>query len=248
MNWQDEALVLSLRPFGENGAVANLFTRNHGRHGGFVPGGQGRRARPAYEPGNEVVANWRARLSEQLGNLSCEAVRSPSAELLGDPDRLAGLSAICSILETCLPEREAHPSLFEASRETLNSLGQENWLALYCVWENVLLADIGYGMDLSCCAATGRNDQLAYVSPKSGRAVSLSAGEAWKEKLLPLPGFLIGQGEADHPALLNSLRLTGFFLEKHIYAPEGKSLPAARIRLVDRLNPDYPLGKILHTR
>lgn len=235
MEWQDEAIVLSARKHGESAAIVQLLTARHGRHAGLVRGGAGRRARGLYQPGNEVTAAWRARLSEHLGTFTCELARSHAAGLLRAPAQLAALSAASALAELCLPEREPYPGVYAAFRELLRHLQGEHWGEAYVRWELRLLTDLGFGLDLSACAATGRNDELAYVSPKSGRAVSLSAGEPYRDKLLPLPAFLIGDAPADPESLAAGLRLTGFFLGQEVLEPIGAVMPAARERLASRL-------------
>lgn len=232
MDWTDDGIVLTTRKFGESGLIVSLLTREHGRHAGLVRGGSGKRAAGMYEPGNLVHAVWRARLEEQLGSLACEVRTNHSARHLAHPARLAALISALSLVETALPEREPHQSLFDSLSALLVILGEEGWEQAYIRWEMILLAELGFGIDLSCCAATGANDQLAYVSPKSGRAVSLSAGEPWKDKLLKLPGFLV---EEEGGSIADGLLLTGYFLESWLFNHLGRPVPAARTRLVDRL-------------
>lgn len=232
MDWTDDGIVLATRKFGENGLIVSLLTREHGRHAGLARGGAGRRAAGLYEPGNHVHAVWRARLEEQLGSLACEVKMAHAARHLAHPDRLAALISALSLVETALPEREPHQSLFDSLSALLVILGEPDWEQAYIRWEMILLAELGFGIDLSCCAATGGNDQLAYVSPKSGRAVSLSAGAPWKDKLLKLPGFLVDESGG---SIADGLRLTGYFLESWLFNHLGRPIPAARTRLVDRL-------------
>ncbi|MBI5121442.1 MAG: DNA repair protein RecO [Rhodospirillales bacterium] len=232
MDWTDDGIVLTTRKFGESGLIVSLLTREHGRHAGLVRGGSGKRAAGMYEPGNLVQAVWRARLEEQLGSLACEVRTNHAARHLAHPARLAALISALSLVETALPEREPYQSLFDSLSALLVILGEEGWEQAYIRWEMILLAELGFGIDLSCCAATGVNDQLAYVSPKSGRAVSLSAGEPWKDKLLKLPGFLVEEAGG---SIADGLQLTGFFLESWLFNHLGRPVPAARTRLVDRL-------------
>ena len=234
MHWTDDGIVLSARPHGESSAVVQLLTRGQGRHAGLVRGGQGKRARGIYQPGNLVAANWTARLAEHLGNYTCELLESHAARVLDDPPRLAALSAAAAVSEAALPEREPHPACFEGFLALLAALPGDHWAEVYVRWELALLAELGFGLDLESCAAGGANDQLAYVSPKSGRAVSLAAGEPYRDKLLPLPGFLIGRGGGGAAEVEQGLALTGFFLERHVFAPHHRDLPAARRRLAER--------------
>lgn len=234
MNWTDDAIVLSARPHGETSTVVHLLTRAHGRHPGLVRGGQGARARGIYQPGNCVSAAWSGRLSEHLGSYSCELVESHAARVLDEPARLAALSAATAVSEQALPERESHTPCYQGFLALLAALNGDHWAEVYVSWELALLAELGFGLDLTACAAGGDNDQLAYVSPKTGRAVSLAAGEPYKEKLFSLPGFLAGRGSGGAREVAEGLRLTGFFLERHVFAPHHKPLPAARLRLAER--------------
>jgi DNA repair protein RecO (recombination protein O) len=235
MEWTDDAFVLAARPHGENALIVSLLTRTRGRHAGLVQGGSSRTKRPLFEPGNRVVATWKARLSEHLGSLSVDLADTPSARLIDDPLRLSALAAAAAIADQVLPEREPHPRAYDGLLAFFSLLESEVYAAAYVGWEMGLLAELGYGLDLSQCAATGVNDDLAYVSPRTGKAVSLSAGEPYRDRLLRLPGFLIGRGDADLPSILEGLALTGHFLERHAFAPHNRGIPAARTRFVDRL-------------
>ncbi|MDH3233875.1 MAG: DNA repair protein RecO [Alphaproteobacteria bacterium] len=243
MDWTDQGIVLAARKHGENALIVQLLTRGHGRHAGLVRGGAGRRQRGIYQPGNIVTAHWRGRLAEHLGAYVCEPGTSHAAALLDDPPRLAALSAACAVAEAALPEREPHAAIYEGFLALLDALGRSAeaggglalWGEVYVRWELGLLSELGYGLDLSTCAATGRNDELAYVSPRTGRAVSLSAGELYRDKLLPLPPFLVGRGTGAPSEICDGLRMAGYFLERHVFAPLERPPPPARARLVDRL-------------
>ena len=236
MEWSDDGIVLSARKHGESSVVVSVLTAEHGRHAGLVRGGSGTRMRGVLEPGNRVRVRWRARLEEHLGSFECDMVANISAGLLDDPLRLAALQALCAVAEAALPERERHAAVYAGMLELLDALGGKAWAGPYVRWELALLADLGYGLDLSACAATGSNDNLTYVSPKSGRAVSASAGEPYRDRLLSLPGFLLrGQLDPGVGEVAAGLALTGYFLDRHVLAPHGKTLPLARGRLVDRL-------------
>ncbi len=235
MEWRDEGIVLAVRRHGEAAAIVSLLTAEHGRHAGLVRGGASRRLRGVLQPGNTLAATWRARLEEHLGAFTVEPLHS-SAALYDRPGPLAALTSATALLETALPERAPHPELYRALSGLLEGLEAPDWAESYVRWELFLLADLGFGLDLSSCAATGRNDQLAYVSPRSGRAVSLSAGEPWHDRLLPLPAFLApGGGAADVQEVLDGVRLTGWFLERHVFAPHGRKTPDARERLITHL-------------
>lgn len=235
MQWIDDAVLLSARPHGETALLTILLTREHGRHSGLVTAGQSRRHRAAWQTGTLFEIKWQARLSEHLGAVSGEARTAYAARWLDDAARLGGVSAVCAVAEACLPDREPHPAAYAGLVALLDGMGEDHWPSLYAHWEFGILGELGFGLDLSACAATGTTEDLAYVSPKSGRAVSRAAGEEYRDKLLPLPAFLLGGISHDRAEVAAALGLTGFFLEKYVLAPHGKALPAARSRLVDRL-------------
>lgn len=236
MDWRDEGIVLSARAHGENGLIASLLTRDHGRHAGFVHGGVSRRARPIWQPGNVVALAWRARLAEQLGNYTAELREPHAARALEDAAELAGLAAACAVIDAALPEREPHPAMFDGFLAFLTVLGHPGWPAIYVRLELGLLQELGFGLDLSACALTGATTDLAYVSPKTGRAVSRAAAGPYKEKLVVLPGFLSTGGLPSDPEdLRQGLDLTAFFLERHVFWPHNKPLPAARARFMETL-------------
>ncbi len=238
MEWTDDAIVLSARPHGETSAVVMLLTREHGRHAGLVRGGQSVKVRAVYQPGNRVRATWRARRAEHLGNYSCEPVASNAARHFDDPPRLAVLLSAASVTDLALPEREPHAACFHGLLALLEALQGEHWAEAYVRWELALLSELGFGLDLSCCAAGGDNDQLAYVSPRTGRAVSLAAGEPYRDRLLGLPGFLLGRGGGGGREVAKGLALTGYFLERHVFRPHDRQLPPPRRRLLDHFRVD----------
>lgn len=234
MEWTDEAIIIGHRAHGETSAIAEVFTRGHGRYSGLVRGGRSRQMRPVLQVGNHVEARWTARLSDHLGSFRAELLRGYAAEAMTDPARLAGLSSVCSFLRL-LPERDPHANLFEITLFLLGFLNEDEiWPALMVRWEMALLEELGFGLDLSACAATGQNDNLIYVSPRSGRAVSASAGADYADRLLKLPDFLVsGRDAICRPAdVVNGFALTGHFLEKHVYAPKGEKFPETRGRMV----------------
>lgn len=236
MDWSDEGIVLAARPHGESGLIASLLTRAHGRHAGFVPGGGSRRASPVWQPGNVVEVNWRARLPDQLGNYAGELREPHAARALDDALDLAGLAAACAVADAALPEREPHPAMFDGFRAFLSALGHPGWPIVYVRLELGLLQELGFGLDLEKCAATGTTEDLAYVSPKTGRAVSRAAAGPYKEKLLVLPAFLsTGASQAEGGELQEALDLTGYFLERHVFWPHNKPLPPARARFMETL-------------
>ncbi len=234
MQWSDDGFVIATLKHGESAAIVSLLTREHGRHAGLVRGGAGRRQRGTLQIGNLVRATWRARLAEHLGNLTCELTGAHAAGLLDHKMPLLALGAAAGLLEMSLPERAPHPEMFEQFAGLVEALAEPGWEARYVRWEVGLLADIGFGLDLGECAATGATDGLAYVSPRTGRAVSVEAGEPYRHRLLALPAFLHDpERGADARQFLDGLTLTGHFLTTHVLAPDGRKLPAARIRLVD---------------
>ena len=237
MDWTDEGIILGVRPHGETASVVELLTRDHGRHLGLVHGGRSRRMRPVLQPGNHVEVSWKARLAEQLGHMALESRRAFAAEVMDHPLPLAGLASLTA-LARLLPERDPHPSLYEVSLFVLGYLDEpEVWPALLVRWELALLDELGFGLDLTACAATGANDDLIYVSPKSGRAVSASAGEPYADRLLTLPPFLRGrsQGTVSQSDIAAGFALTGHFLQTRILGPREETLPEVRGRLTDML-------------
>lgn len=233
MQWSDEAIVLSVRSHAETAAVVELLTREHGRHLGLVHGGRSRKVRPVLQPGNHVDIVWKARLAEHLGAVSLEPRRGYGVEIMEDAAALTALTALTALAHE-LPERDPHPNLFEVTLFVLGFLDDPTvWPALYVRWEVALLDELGFGLDLASCAATGATTDLIYVSPKTGRAVSAGAGEPYKDRLLALPPFLRGEtGGGVMPAdIVAGLALTAHFIERRIFAPNGAPLPDPRRRL-----------------
>lgn len=232
MEWRDEGIVLGLRRHGESAAIVEAMTRAHGRHLGLVHGGRSRKQRPMLQPGNRLDLVWRARLDEQLGTYQAEALELNAARLMESAVAVYALQTLAAHLRL-LPERDPHPTLYEALNVVLGHL--EEPLAageLVLRFELLLLDEIGFGLDLSECASTGLRDDLAYVSPKSGRAVSRGAGEPWRDRLMVLPPFLAGEGHADAQAIEDGFRLTGFFLARHVYEQRGMTEPESRAGLI----------------
>jgi DNA repair protein RecO (recombination protein O) len=236
MEWRDTGFVLNTRRHGESALIVELLTAEHGRHAGLVRGGQSPRRRALLQPGNLLTASWRGRLPEHLGAFECELVEVHAAQLLDDPDRLAALSAAAALLLAALPEREPHADLYAAFAGLLAALDSPGgWAAAYVRWECRLLAALGFGLDLGHCAATGSSQNLAYVSPRSGRAVSREAGLPYRDKLLPLPEFLWRAASAGPADIVAGLSLTGHFLRNHVLAPHAGRMPEARERLLERM-------------
>ena len=253
MEWRDTGFVLAVRRHGESALIAELLTREHGRHAGLVRGGQSPRRRALLQPANQVVANWRGRLPEHLGSLECELVEAHAARFLDDPDRLAAVTAATALLLAALPEREPNAELYQSFAALLTALtpslpasggglgrgpaldSGDGWPRYYVKWECGLLSALGFGLDLGRCAVTGTADDLAYVSPRTGRAVSRAAAAPYRDKLLALPTFLWRDSPAKRRDIAAGLALTGYFLLHHLSVPHGRQLPEARERLAERM-------------
>jgi DNA repair protein RecO (recombination protein O) len=239
MEWTDEGIVLAARKHGESGLVVQVLTRAHGRHAGLVRGGQGAKLRAVYQTGNRVDITWKARLAEHLGAMTGELRRGHAARFIDDAARLACLAAAAALALAALPEREPHAKAYDGLAALLDALDADHgWAVGYVEWELMLLAELGFGLDLSRCAATGESDDLIFVSPKSGHAVSAKAGEPYRDKLLRLPPFLLPHPDAVTPPaqdVIDGLALTEFFLDHRVFAPHERKLPAARSRFIDLL-------------
>lgn len=237
MEFEDDAFVLSARSHGENGAIAELLTADHGRYAAFIAGGGSRRVRPLLQPGTRVRARFRSRTSEQLGSASLEGGGGDPSDLFDDSLALAGLASAASVAGGALPEREPQPGAFAAFESLSGALRHPDvWPAVYVWFEAGILQALGFGLDLSRCAATGTTDDLVWVSPRTGRAVSRAAGEPYRDRLLVLPPFLLSaQGGLSAGDIGAGLRLTGHFLDTCLFAPLNRPLPPARVWLYDRL-------------
>jgi DNA repair protein RecO (recombination protein O) len=237
MEFEDDAFVLSARAHGESGAIVELLTQSHGKYAAHVAGGGSRKIKPFLQPGAQVIARYRARVSDQLGSASLEPVGEGPAALFDDRLALAGLQAAAAIAAGALPEREPHPGAYLAFEALTGALAVPDiWPAVFVRFEAGLLQDLGFGLDLSKCAATGTLDDLIYVSPRTGRAVSRAAGEPYKDRLLPLPTFLLTSQARLAPGDVKAgLDITAHFLEAFIFNPLNRPLPPARLWLVDRL-------------
>ncbi len=238
MEFEDDAFVLSARAHGEAGAIVELLTANHGKYAAHVAGGASRRMKPFLQAGAQVIVKYRARVSDQLGSASLEPVGEGPSALFDDALALAGLAAAAAVAAGALPERETHPGAylaFEALAQAL--LHTDYWPAVFVRYEAGLLQELGFGLDFSKCAATGTTDDLIYVSPKTGRAVSRAAGEPYKDRMLALPPFLLSSQSRLEPGDVGAgLDLTAHFLEQFIFNPINRPLPPARLWLVDRLS------------
>ena len=239
MEWRAEGILLSVRKHGESAAIIETLTAEHGRHAGLVHGGAGRRYAPTLQPGNQLSLTWRGRLPENLGTFAtAELVRSRAAAALGDREALATLDSARALLTTLLPERAAMPDLYAGTLALFDALDEPDARRLgYAKWELLLLSELGLALDLRRCAVTGVREGLAYVSPKSGRAVTAETGADYADRLLPLPAFLTTDGVIpDRAALADALTMTGWFLETWaIQNGLDRPLPAARDRLVELL-------------
>lgn len=237
MQWSDEAIVLSLRPHGETAGILELLTRIHGRHLGVVHGCSSSRIRGALQPGNQLNVTWRARIADHLGVVESELMRTRAPQLFERRSSLTGLNAAIAIAAAVLPEREPHEAAYDGLAALLDEVScgdLADWGALFVYWELGLLHELGFGLDLTACAVTGTTDDLIYVSPRSGRAVSRAAGREYGDRLLPLPQFLAGaEIEADMAGVAAGLQLTAHFLSRRVLSPYGKAIPFARQRLAD---------------
>ncbi len=241
MDWHDEGLILGVRKHGETSAIVELMTPTRGRHLGLVRGGRSKRMRPVLQAGNTVKAHWHARLEDHLGTYTIEGQDLRAGQLMSSQVAIYGIQTIASHLRL-LPERDPHPGLYRAAFVLMENFEQPEIAASLMVrFELALLEELGFGLDLSCCASTGATQELIYVSPKSGRAVSKTAGSPWAEKMLPLPGFL-NKYDADWarlpaaPDIESGFRLSEFFLNRHIYAPRAIRPPDERAGFIRTLS------------
>lgn len=237
IEWSDEGVLLVTRPFGETSAIVEVFSENHGRHAGVVQGGTSRKVAPVLQQGAQLSLAWKARLDEHLGSFNIEPLRSRAAAAMGDRLSLAGLNAVCALLSHVLPERAPYPAFYDRTVSLLDLLGQTDiWPLAYLRWEQALLEEMGFGMDLSRCAVRGVNADLIYVSPKSGRAVSREGAGEWADRMLPLPPVLTGQGEASNAEIVTALGTTGYFIEHRLIKSLGdRPVPNARARLLEAI-------------
>ncbi|WP_394688630.1 DNA repair protein RecO [Hoeflea sp.] len=230
MEWRDEGIILGLRKHGETSVIAEVMTHAHGRHMGIVRGGRSKRLQPVLQPGNSVDLVWRARLDEHLGQYQVELLNARAGRLMQSAIGVHGVQAMAALLRL-LPERDSHPRLHDAFAVILDSLDSpEEAGALFVRFELAVLEDLGFGLDLTQCASTGGRDDLIYVSPKSGRAVSASAGAPWAERMLALPAFLTDRSQAcnDARTLAEAFKLSGYFLDRHVFEPRGLEPPISR--------------------
>lgn len=236
MEWDAPAIVLDARPYSEGDAIATVMTEQHGLHRGLARGGASRAQGAVWQPGNLAQVRWVARLAEQLGSFSAELIHPAAALVMADPLALAMLSSACAVTAGVLPEHEPHPRVFDGLLQLIAALPQgATVLDMLIRWEAVLLAELGYGLDLSACAVTGETIGLAWVSPKTGRAVTGQGAGVWKTRLLRLPPFLVSDVPGTATDWRDGLRLTGHFLERDAFGQQHRPLPQARRMLYDRV-------------
>jgi DNA repair protein RecO (recombination protein O) len=234
MQWEDEAILLSARRHGEGALVLQVFAAEHGRHGGLVRGGASRKNKSTFQVGNLLAVTWRARLADQLGSFNAELIAPNAALVMDQAPRLAALLSACALVEQALPDRDPHPDLYNLLCQLIDTLTTSGvWAEDYVRFELALLADLGFGLDLS---SDGPDADLVYVSPRTGRAVTRETAKGYEDKCLPLPSFLVGHGPAEVDDIRVGLRLTGYFLERHLFAALHRPVPEPRQALVDRLS------------
>ena len=244
MEWQDTGTIISVRKHGETSTIVDVLTEDHGRHAGIVRGGASRKLAPVLQPGTQVDVEWRARLEEHLGSYIIEPTQS-RATILSDRLALSAMGSVCGLVNFAVPERMPFPSLYQATINMLDQMATGGaWLSDYALWEYAVLEELGYGLDLNSCAATGVMQDLIYVSPKSGRAVSAAAGAEWANRMLPLPRFLRAQTASKEAAeVLDALKTTGYFLEQRLAPALGnRPLPDARARFLSVLTKTVKQG------
>jgi DNA repair protein RecO (recombination protein O) len=242
MHWLDDGIVLGVRKHGEANAILELMTRAHGRHLGLVRGGAGSRMRPLLQPGNSLRANWRARLDDQLGTYSVEGLDLRAGSLLTTPHAVYAVTHLAA-LARLLPERDPHDVVYDSLETILNSLDDPATAAAHVVhFEMQMLGELGFGLDLMSCAATGQTHDLVYVSPKSGRAVSREAGAEWRDRMLALPGFLAHDqhGSPSGADIDRGFTLTGFFLARYVLEPRNLNFPDARAHFIAAIGRALP--------
>jgi DNA repair protein RecO (recombination protein O) len=235
MHWTDTAIILTTRKHGESSGIVSLISLEHGLYKGLVRGISGKKQCGIYQSGNFVEATWRGRLSEHLGSFSAELITPNAALLLSCQQRLAALNSICTLLENTLPEREQAPEIFHRLQSFISLLvtGENNWQVYYVLLEIELLSHLGFGLDLGICAATGNTDDLAYISPKTGRAICRVAGQPYHDKLFKMPAFFAEGAAQSHEEITNGLNICAYFLEKYIFKPHNAKLPVSRLNFAE---------------
>ena len=236
MEWQEPAAVLETTPYGEGDALVVLLAAEHGLWRGLAKGGKARGKSAIWQPGNLITARWTGRQSENLGQFTAELAYPAAALAMENHLNLAILNAACALTAGALPEREPHPETFIGLTRLLAAINIKD-LALPTLirWELDLLRELGFGLDLTNSAIAGDNDRLAYVSPRTGRAVSFSAAGEWVDRLLKLPPFLTENSDPTPADCLAGLKLTGHFLARDVFGARHRPLPPVRERLYDLL-------------
>ncbi|MCE2563895.1 DNA repair protein RecO [Komagataeibacter sp. FNDCF1] len=242
MEWEAPALVLSATPYGEGSAIVHVLTGEHGLYHGLARGGSASRGRAVWQTGNLVRARWMARLPEQLGSITAETVHASAARILDYPLPLAMLASLCALADDCLPEREPHPAIFQGLTSLLARISLDpQWAEAEAMpeivrWELMLLSELGFGLDLNGCALGGSRDDLRWVSPRTGRAVSDEKAGKWRDRLLPLPTFVLHPQQVGTPRdWYDGLRLSGHFLRRDAFGQRHRPVPEARGRLADMI-------------
>ncbi len=231
MEWQDTGIILSHRKHGETSSVIHVLTADHGRHAGYVRGGNSKKMRPILQIGNAVHVTWRSRVADQLGNYALEMETPHAARLMTRPDPLLALRSACAIANRALPERHSYPGIYNGILALIDALERDVWAEAYVMWELNLLKALGFGLHLDRCAVTGATDQLTYVSPRTGRAVTTEGAGEHRDKLLILPQFLTGQSSDSKGDIYQGLKLTAHFLRRFVFHPMDQDLPEVRRQL-----------------
>ena len=234
IEWNDMGIILSVRQHGENGGIVSLLTQNHGRTAGYVYGASSSSKTGMLQTGNLVSVHWQAKSPDQLGSFTLELEKSNAAAVMDDAVKLTALQSACALADKTMPENEKHTGVYEGLKALLESFSADFWAVSYIFWEIALLRELGFGLDLAKCVSTGAVENLIYVSPKSGCAVSAAAGEIYKERLLALPPFLRGEARFEDEDILDGLKLTGHFLLHRVFSQANANLPEARLRLEEK--------------
>jgi DNA repair protein RecO (recombination protein O) len=239
-NWDDHGIILSARQHGESGAVVSCLTEQHGRQKGYVNGALSKRNRALVEAGAHVELSWQARTSDQLGRFTLEPAGGVGASaLLNEPLKLSALQSACALCDLSLPDGDGHAGLYHGFLALIDALSEDHWGVSYVVWEMALLRELGFGLDLSRCAGGGSHQDIAYMSPKSGCAVSQEKGELYKHKLLALPEFLKRSSQSHNllgsdADIYTGIKMTGYFFENRVFAQHSQGIPPARLRFAAR--------------
>tara|TARA_B100000586_G_scaffold152883_1_gene111085 strand:- start:155 stop:886 length:732 start_codon:yes stop_codon:yes gene_type:complete len=239
MRWESEGIVLGFSLHNEKSYILEVFTKEHGRHKGLIRGIHSKNLRSTIEPGNEVKALWSGRLETHLGNFTIEPIKAWSSLILSQKDKLAALSSLCSLVSSTMAEKQPNDLIYYKSKEMIKKIVSESdeWIKEYVHWELELLSEIGYGIDLSKCAVTSKKDELVYVSPLSGRAVTLEGAGSYKDRLIKLPKFVLSKvSDCDNNDIVNGLELTEHFLRKRFFEPNNLNFPQSRNRLKEIFN------------